>query len=1102
MTEQPTTIGDHATTPTAAPASAPGEHPAETAASSHSPTVTLDPNGVTDYSHNIPHFNTADYPADFYFGPSVDKLVDSQVAPLIAAARGYRAFLSASANAVRERAGANDPANQHSRSRTRQINSALRESALVMPWYSARSIQESRSSWAVEATFQLRPASPIATAKRDAFGNRRTMKYLNLDGAKTVVDAHPATPPEWLADPTIPVFFTEGILKGDSLLSAMLLAAGDHVADAISELPDVDGDDPDERFSALQEASLELLRTRILPAVPHDKRLVVLSAIGVANWSKASPSWSTVELKGRDFYIAFDGDMSRNQDVWRQADRLWRYADGRGADVKLLDLNYDVVAGDGAGKVQLGLDDYFGAPRYATLADVLARGVSAQLPPPPQQEDVPGQWRVTADGLRIQECVKSDGDDGPATHWVTRLGFGARVKAYRPTIAPTQHEIERGIHDRDIATTADMVRVDIEFRWTNPASSEDEVAVVTGTGSILEQTPANWTRYCKALIPQNLLMHPEWPPKNKLADGFMAAMKDAAPDDVEDAVAWDTMGWCPGGSAPVFVIGDQVFPIDPDDEGRFRPGVTPQTFPGSNRFGFDDVSDIDARGVVAAIQAVSSVFLGRIPNTPAEMQPIARPEVGAIAMLAGIRIVLPERPHAVLYFYGPPGQGKSYLAGCVFAFVQRYPGAFKEGALPGSAQDTLASTEFTLGRVPIWVMDDVAPKQSARASETQATVIEDLIRLVFNGQAKGRMEIQNGQFQQRPKSMPRALFMLTGEMEPQTPSIRQRTIMLSMDGTALGSHPKALDMMDVLRTNELNIPSKLARLCLDATIWRIREIGWQAYCAELKQARLALEARFAATIGTKSAKRSAGLAADIALGTEALRNVHRQWLADSDDESVRSLVPSLCDELISHVASTMRAAHDSQRESAPGTMLVEAIREALRAGDGYIVDPDRPMAPPLADVSDSFLNTRLGWVNEGQPKPGAVQIGVLRGKDSPSPEELERREAAGVTVDDRVVLLDVSAAFKLASQKYRSLVQSGTSPTSAWTDAWNLGILTENAGFKRVQKGKPKNGAPALKHFAQVMINGARDCYAPIRLTKILGTEDLVDPSMLSSDEG
>src|SRR5699024_11185344 len=124
-----------------------------------------------------------------------------------------------------------------------------------------------------------------------------------LAGSGTAIDAHPATPPTWFADPTVPILFTEGVVKADSVLTAVLRDSG-VTSEALRTA--VGATDP-----------LEQLQ-KLLTAIPAAKRILVLAIPGVQSWRR-NDEWNTVSMRDRDAIICFDGDIARNAAVWDAA---------------------------------------------------------------------------------------------------------------------------------------------------------------------------------------------------------------------------------------------------------------------------------------------------------------------------------------------------------------------------------------------------------------------------------------------------------------------------------------------------------------------------------------------------------------------------------------------------------------------------------------------------------------------------------------------------------------------------------------------------------------------------------------------------------------
>ncbi len=147
-------------------------------------------------------------------GDAAIKLSTSAVAPLVAAARGYRTVEPAglknllaeySMGVVNSRAG-------------RAFKDAVGyDGALLMPWFSLESVRQAANYHrpAHPVTPQLRPERP----PMDDAG--RPKKYLFASTAAIPLDIHPDIPTDWV-DTAPTVLLAEGLLKGDAALTAIL----------------------------------------------------------------------------------------------------------------------------------------------------------------------------------------------------------------------------------------------------------------------------------------------------------------------------------------------------------------------------------------------------------------------------------------------------------------------------------------------------------------------------------------------------------------------------------------------------------------------------------------------------------------------------------------------------------------------------------------------------------------------------------------------------------------------------------------------------------------------------------------------------------------
>jgi hypothetical protein len=152
-------------------------------------------------------------------------------------------------------------------------------------------------------------------------GHRYEQPPKFLGGSGNVLDMHPSLH-QMVMDASVPVVFTEGIKKADSMTSAARREGIDIVPVAIS---------------------------------------------GVWNWlseGEAIPDMFDVPVEGRRVLIAFDSDMLRKPEVMMAAERLAEHLRQRGADVEVVYLE------DQADGSKTGADDFL--VNGGTLAELLA----------------------------------------------------------------------------------------------------------------------------------------------------------------------------------------------------------------------------------------------------------------------------------------------------------------------------------------------------------------------------------------------------------------------------------------------------------------------------------------------------------------------------------------------------------------------------------------------------------------------------------------------------------------------------------------------------------------------------------------------------------
>jgi hypothetical protein len=188
--------------------------------------------------------------------------------------------------------------------------------------------------------YQSRPDSP-------RIGDRgRPVRYETPAGASMTLDVHPFCR-ESLADPGVPLFVTEGVKKGDALVSRGLCA---------------------------------------------------VALLGVWNWrgtnehggKRALAEWEFVALNGRKVYIVFDSDVMEKREVHAALSRLKVFLEHRGAGVMLIYL----PAGDGG--VKQGADDYLASGH--TVSELLEHA-TPELKQPPEEDRGALPYRAISTGL-------------------------------------------------------------------------------------------------------------------------------------------------------------------------------------------------------------------------------------------------------------------------------------------------------------------------------------------------------------------------------------------------------------------------------------------------------------------------------------------------------------------------------------------------------------------------------------------------------------------------------------------------------------------------------------------------------------------------------
>lgn len=308
------------------------------------------------------------------YGPSItgsgaSKLGQSVVGPLVALARGYLTLTHENVRDVMKAQGIGAQKTEGKQ----LIRGVGDRDALLMPWYKGDDIVDEKRNGGIisPSSVQYRP-HPANVATNPATGKKR--KYENLAGQQLVLGVHPATPVSWVTEGVGTIMLAEGALKGDSALTALLRTHG--ITD--DQLAYQAGDEnPDTARARLRD-----LIDQAMPATDpdgRDPRVLIVTIVGVTTWHQ-NPEWNSLRLKDTSVWVAVDGDVGTNSNVWKQATDLFDHLNHRGAKAMLVDLS-DVPTASGE---KVGIDDFFAmGHNWRDMTSHLA----GHLPPRPQRAD-------------------------------------------------------------------------------------------------------------------------------------------------------------------------------------------------------------------------------------------------------------------------------------------------------------------------------------------------------------------------------------------------------------------------------------------------------------------------------------------------------------------------------------------------------------------------------------------------------------------------------------------------------------------------------------------------------------------------------------------
>ncbi|GAA4033711.1 hypothetical protein GCM10023063_16900 [Arthrobacter methylotrophus] len=958
----------------------------------------LDPNFT-----GLPPWTAADY-ASSITGSGAYKLADSGVAPLVAAARGYSRIDKTNYDQMARKMQVEGNSKQGKR--FKRTLSAPGKDGMLMPWYSLAGIMKAvrEGELPVPHTYQVRPEFP---EDNDA---GKPLKYEFVSNVGTPLDLHPAIPTDWI-DTTPVVMFAEGMLKGDSALSAYLV----HNGISYSELRSEDVENP---VAKLRE---------LLERIPQDDRVLIVSIGGVYNASGNAVDWREIALKGRVGWIAFDADIALNPAVHAAANKLSTQLLDKSKMSEVLYLNPEITSGDDGSMAKAGVDDFLAkSGNWAALINQL----DDVMPDAPAKnaEDKPGNWRVGGNGQFVEECVAVNSGAGGTIgeyRWERRVDIGGRVVAMEARRQPTDQELKTGIFNPNVKfEDIDDAQVEIEISWH--LHGRDYTATVTGPETILGYKPEEWDRK-KAAVPRELLLHPEWPPRGAKGESWLSAIKANRPEEVAFKTRWMQMGWVPVQDGdPVFLIGDQIVG-DVESSSNVLPGISAREIDVIQKYGVGEniAGDYDDEEYREEVRKNFRTIMDTYINSKAWTDL----STATVVLAGALRPVIPIRPKATIYAWGPKGKGKSWTAECMMRFWARHRGDWHE-ELPGSAKDTAAAMENAVARTPIWVIDDLAPSAVRRQAEQEDAKLADITRAIFNNATKLRM---NADMTVKKSNKPMTQLIMTGENELSTPSAKERLIPLYVGKGKLNPERDATDALNAIAA-EKGTPARFTSQLIKYVRYAATNHpgGWAAYVSAMEAARVQLKDQISGLMkemgaASGSLERTSTLAADVMLTFFILENLARELDMDYDFIDQFAVDGDMSMSVIQLVTN----AHAENQQAAPGISLVKALAALLASGEAHVISGDDPSRPPIegSEQSEAMVNSRLGWVvsgsGDGSLRPSGKNIGTV------------------VTVMDKsreyhkVVLFSSDTAFSAAQKAYPSLIQFGQGPTAAWSSVWD-----------------------------------------------------------------
>lgn len=1040
--------------------------------------------GSTQY-----RFGAEDY-GDDLLGHAAAKLADSAVAPIVAAARGYwRAHTGEGVQhwCSHYRISNNSPKRRALMdSCVGTMDDGTQRDMLVMPWHSLKALTLKDTDGGAEGhepEYQIRPCEPIIVDKKKP----KPQKYSWAKDTPQLLDAHPATPVSWVGSAPV-VLFAEGLLKGDSALSAYLAAQG-----ADRSLLGYTGEDAAEKLEDF------------MTSIPVDEQVLILRASSSTTFQKNPDSWQKLNMAHRVAWIGFDADVGTNSQVWRAANKL-RESLGRekAREVKILSPLSSAGGKD-------GIDDYLShIGDWWSLTDHSQPHLRDSMPAFPEDDfshlDV-DTWRITEDGTSTQRLVYATDDSGNpmGKSWVPgHIHLGAKMTYLQERREPTKRELLTGEVEFGQAEPEE-VEVGVEVSWRD--GEEIISAEVVGPSEILDCAPSEW-RKAGARIPVKLSLHPQWPPRNKDGEKWVEALLRASGGH-EELTEWTKMGWVPvEGQLPAFTVGSTVIAANEEAAATVRTGVDSSELAGFSKFGiggreghknlhWGDGDDDWIQWARQARQDFTDLLKLYVTS-----QAWSDPAVTALVICSMFRPLAPVfepvmNPRSTLYIYGPSGGGKSMTAKHIMA-AWAAEGSDWSSSLPGSAESSRASMEKATSMAPIWAIDDLAPTVSQRQSEQQETAVSDVIRATFNAQPKQRMKRD---MTTQKALEPRSQLLVTAENELSLASAAQRLVPIFLRRGALNPDTSVTEAI-FARNAEDGLAARCSAHLVLAVLWRARTEGWDAltkrYTADYYQEqRMVRELLVDRGADRSKITRMSELIADLTIVMTLLIDADhafglgREWhRRTSYDPSINVGLPARWgdeDQFRNHIVDMMVSVHAEQQDRTPGRSMLTAIQLMLSMKKAHIASAEDPARPPYVTEqqdaeddpsrTDAQVNTALGWnyLDDGKISKADPEIGVLV------------RPQRQRTAEGPIVLIQPKAAYNAAKRFFPEIILHGAKEESIFSSMWDEGICPPSL--------EGRKGYKAAKNSVRLSVSGSgRPKGIPIPLSVLLeDTEDRDD---------